>query len=314
MQYVLGQEHVVNYLRSQIKKPPHLLLTGPSGCGKTLLARGFIKEHLLAHNIPLNAHADQILLLQSADDRGMNSLRSRLYEFIRKKHAFPEAYAWVWIDDADGLPPLTQQALRRMMEKYEGRVRFLFCSCTSAQFIEAIQSRVVIMQLLPMALAIHAEELLQRVAPTLKLSDDAYNWLVVYSSANARQFIQMAKLLDNLPRDQKSGLHQQVQLEEVQAVLGIPPITPLQELSHGIVKKDALLCFHALTKLYSMGYAFEDILYQMTQINQVYDFLSPADNIKISEICAEGQIRIILRTTSFLDLLALFSQDTQYEW
>ena len=131
MEEVVGQGHIVEFLLSckseQKTNYPHLLFTGVTGIGKTFLAQQFLKYAL--RDIPAELLQRYILKLSSCDDRGIASLRQKLVEFLRSNRQY-DVTAWVWIDDADSLPVLTQQALRRLMERYETHVRFLFSSCT----------------------------------------------------------------------------------------------------------------------------------------------------------------------------------------
>jgi DNA polymerase III delta prime subunit len=182
---VLGQPHIVEYLKDHLKSPLHLMLLGPPGTGKTFSSRLFLKDYLDAYGVAPKDRDIYVLQLKSTDDRGIAMVRNRLAEFVKRVRPNKEAKAWVWLDDADSLPIVSQQALRRILERYEGHARFLFCATGPEPFIEPLQSRCTILQFLPVNLIDHGAEILRRQNPKLKLSPDAMTWLITMALGNA---------------------------------------------------------------------------------------------------------------------------------
>jgi DNA polymerase III delta prime subunit len=131
---------------------PHLMFFGPPGCGKTAMARYFLTAYLLHHGVPREEHKDYILALSSVDDRGIGTVRGQLTEFVRRTRRYKQAKVWVWMDDADSVPVVSQQALRRILENYDGQARFLFVASGPEPFIEPLQSRCVMLQFMPVNL------------------------------------------------------------------------------------------------------------------------------------------------------------------
>ena len=174
MDAVLGQETVTDFLRSRIKSPPHIILCGPTGVGKTMLANAWITEHLESQSVTNPAHQTTMTLrLSSADDRGIAAIRQRLTEFVRRVRPVAGAIAWVLLDDADNLPVVTQQALRRILELHAHQTRFCFVAQSSEHFIEPIQSRCVMLRCTPVSLADHGPALLAKEAPDVTLTTGA---------------------------------------------------------------------------------------------------------------------------------------------
>ena len=126
MDAVLSQDHIRTFLQSHIENPPHLMLFGPDA-----------------------EHGDYVLSLTSVNDRGIGTIRGSLTEFVRRTRRYPAAKAWVWMDDADSVPVISQQALRRILENYEKHARFLFVATGAEPFIEPLQSRCVMLQFMP---------------------------------------------------------------------------------------------------------------------------------------------------------------------
>jgi DNA polymerase III delta prime subunit len=309
MEEVIGQSHIVEYLLSCKEDYPHLLLTGSTGVGKTFLCQQFLRYAL--RDIPENELNRYILKLSSCDDRGIGALRQKLVEFLRSNRKY-DISAWVWIDDADSLPVLTQQALRRLMERYETHVKFLFSSCASQSFIEPIQSRTVILQLLPINLFEHTEVFQKRYAPHIVLTQDAKNWIVGFCLGNARQFCLLLRLLEavKIQAGTENEIYE-INLQEIQTYITPPPVNAIRELCTGILKNDVFKIFQHLHDLLLIGYTVEDILHYIQIITQVYSFFNPIELIKINERCSEVHIRLIQRRFGFFETLKVFAGEIQ---
>jgi DNA polymerase III delta prime subunit len=312
MEEVVSQNHIVEYLLSCKTNYSHLLFTGSTGIGKTFLAQEFLRYAL--REIPEADIPRYILKLSSSDDRGIASLRQRLLEFLRSNRKY-DITAWVWIDDADSLPVLTQQALRRLMERYESHVRFLFSSCSSQSFIEPIQSRTVILQLLPINLYEHMEHFQKKYAPNVRLTEEAKNWIVGFCLGNARQFCLLLRLLESVSSSSSSKSLDNdphiVDLQEIQNYITPPPVAIIRELCLGILKNNLIQIFQNLHDLLTIGYTVEDILHYIQVVTQVYSFFLPLDLIKLNERCSEVHIRLIQRRFGFFETLKVFAGEIQ---
>ena len=184
MDSIVCQDHITHFLRNHIDNPPHLMFFGPPGCGKTSLSRAFIHAYLTHHSVPEEEHGNYILLLNSVDDRGIGTIRGQLTEFVRRTRKYPRVKTWVWMDDADSVPVVSQQALRRILENYEPYARFLFVAAGPEPFIEPLQSRCVMLQFLPVNLFAHRATLTDAGGPVI--SEEAQIWMISMALGNAR--------------------------------------------------------------------------------------------------------------------------------
>jgi len=299
---VLGQEHITEYLKDHIKQPFHLMFLGPPGTGKTFISRLFLKDYLDSMGVPAKDRDIYILQLKSTDDRGIAMVRNRLAEFVKRVRPNKEAKAWVWLDDADSLPIVSQQALRRILERYEGHARFLFCANGPEPFIEPLQSRCTILQFLPVNLVIHGSEILRRQNPNLKLSPEALQWLISMSLGNARLYQHYLQTLCV-----SIGTGTVIEASEAQSIVNAPPVEILRDLGFAALRNNRSGVVQNFLKLWSAGYSFEDIIAFLETICRTYSFYAPEDAQKIYTICGEGHIAMILNRVSFLDAITVLS-------
>jgi DNA polymerase III gamma/tau subunit len=295
MDAVLSQDHIRAFLQSHIENPPHLMLFGPSGTGKTMMSRAFLYAYLRYHGVPDAEHGDYILSLTSVNDRGIATIRGSLTEFVRRTRRYPAAKAWVWMDDADSVPVISQQALRRILENYEKHARFLFVANGAEPFIEPLQSRCVMLQFMPVNLSI--------VRPSMekiRVQDEAHSWMISMALGNARLyklFFQMLECADI----------QNVSAAEIQAIVNAPPVTQLVRLGRAALNKNQVEVLRSLLDLWSLGFCFEDIINLLEIVCKIYSYFTGEESQKLYLACGEGHIAIIMNKTRLLDAVKIFT-------
>jgi hypothetical protein len=301
MDALIGQEHITHFLKEHMDHPPHFMFFGPSGCGKTSMARAFIHAYLTKQGVPDAEHKDYILLLNSVDDRGIGTIRGTLTEFVHRTRRYPGVKAWVWMDDADSVPMVSQQALRRILEIYEPYTRFLFVAAGPEPFIEPLQSRCVMLQFLPVNLLFN--KAFFRRNPALRISDAAEAWMMSMSLGNARLYKLFHQMID------ASGMTE-VEAADVQAIVNAPPVKHLEMLGRAALAGDRVGTLRSLLSLWSAGYCFEDVVYLMEIVCTIYNFFTPEETQKLYLKCGEGHVAMILNKTRLLDALAVFTAPT----
>lgn len=277
------------------------MFLGPPGCGKTSMSRAFIHAYLTKNAVPEDEHRNYILLLNSVDDRGIGTIRGQLTEFVKRTRRYPKVKAWVWMDDADSVPVVSQQALRRILEIYEPYARFLFVAAGCEPFIEPLQSRCVMLQFMPVNLMMNKSFF--RSQSKIKVSDEAESWMISMALGNARLYKLFNQVLES------SGLNQ-VTGQDVQAIVNAPPVNQLQQLGYAALAGSRKNTLKILLNLWSAGYCFEDIIYLMEIICRIYNFYTPEQTQQLFLKCGEGHVAMILNKTRLLDALAVFTAPT----
>lgn len=301
MEAVLSQDHIRIFLQNHIHDPPHLMFFGPPGCGKTYMSRIFLHAYLTHHGVPKDEHSNYILCLNSVNDRGIGTIRGHLTEFVRRTRRYPNAKVWVWMDDADSVPVVSQQALRRILENYDIHARFLFVAAGPEPFIEPLQSRCVMLQFMPVNLVQYSTKF--QTSPTMIISDEARAWMTSMALGNARMYKLFHQMLE------AAGM-ETVSSADVQAVVNAPPVRQLELLGRAALSGNRVNTLKALLALWSMGFCFEDIVYLMEIICKIYSFFTPEESQRLYLACGEGHVAMILNKTRLLDALAVFTCPT----
>jgi len=116
------------------KQIPHLLFHGPAGSGKTTL--GMILIRLCA--------SASLILNASSSDRGIATIKTKVKHFARSQRAKKNKLNIVLLDEADGLTPEAQMALKGTIERYHKNCRFIFTANEFDKIIEPIYSRCML--------------------------------------------------------------------------------------------------------------------------------------------------------------------------
>lgn len=140
---VVGNVDVIDRLRvvATNGNMPHILLAGPPGCGKTTAIMALARQTLG------NQLRNAVLELNASDDRGIDTVRTKIKMFAQKKVTLPLGrHKIVLLDEADSMTSAAQQALRRTMELHSSTTRFALACNLSSKIIEPIQSRCAVVR------------------------------------------------------------------------------------------------------------------------------------------------------------------------
>jgi len=298
---IIGQDSVITSLNNILESPPHIFLTGPHGCGKTTLAREFIGAYLKRYGISLT-NTNYLMELSSEKDRGMATVRTKLANFTREAPIVSGIYRWILIDDADTLPLMSQQALRRPMEQYSHLTRFLFITSKPSDLIAPLRSRCFHLELPPISLAIYGPQLLRNVNINPDtLSPEVLAWLASAALGVPAEYIHFAQAL--------SLLEYKPSVAHIRAICAAPPFEKILPIVNNIIPGDSAAeekLLNDILGLWYDGFGFEDVLENMYNTVDLFMVLVPPVHDRFLTILAKGWESQVRARVSLLDLLRLF--------
>ena len=173
---------------------PNLLLSGPAGCGKTTAAMAMCDE------IGCN-----YLFINSSEERGIDVLRTKVVGYASTV-SLTGGRKVIILDEADGLTPDTQDALRGVIEKFAENCSFIFTCNFKAKIKDAIHSRcaVVDFTLKSSEKPLMASKMFKRVNEILNIEGVEYDKQVLVKIVE-KYFPDYRRLLNELQRHAVSG-------------------------------------------------------------------------------------------------------------
>lgn len=119
------------FFQNIIKKRhfPNLLFYGPPGTGKTTTIINLIQEYQAKYT---RVNKETIIHLNASDERGVDVIRTQIYNFVRSCHIFETGCKFVILDEVDYMTKNAQQALKTLLQTCHHNVRFcLICNYIS---------------------------------------------------------------------------------------------------------------------------------------------------------------------------------------
>jgi DNA polymerase III delta prime subunit len=291
---ILGQDDAIEICERAILSPTHMFFYGQHGMGKTSLAMDFFDSFARYHGITPR-DPDMFMLLTADQDRGIHTVRAKLADFTRGASKKPGVVRWVLIDDADTLPEVSQQALRRPMEQFAYLTCFIFIAHSSECLIHAIQSRCQPVRFIPVPVMIHIDTLLQRL--DYKIDDSAVrNWLGASSLSSIAEFKRMAEVLKWIAPDNPT-------VQDAKEICSTHDYDKIIPLVRAISGKHPEKIYEHLGILWQNGMSFEDILHAIQQTADLYFIFSSEAQERLYTFLVTGWAYHAQSRCSFLDLL-----------
>lgn len=108
---------ILSCIRQDTNRLRHLLFYGPPGSGKTSTAKLFIESWYEGGHCPPGS----VLFLNASDERGLESIRTRVFPFLQSKNLLAEHAnlpRFLVFDEAETLTASAQLALRYVLEQH----------------------------------------------------------------------------------------------------------------------------------------------------------------------------------------------------
>ena len=106
---------------------PNLLFYGPPGTGKTTTIINIINQY----NKNKSNSKSLVVHLNASDDRGIDIIRTQIYNFSISKSLFSDGIKFVILDEIDYMTSSAQQALKYLIQSSKNIVFCLICNYIS---------------------------------------------------------------------------------------------------------------------------------------------------------------------------------------
>ena len=271
------------------KDIPNIIFTGKSGVGKTSTI------HCIARAIYPREYHNSIIELNASDDRGIKSVHDTIINFCKQTGYFKKDYAQhklLILDEADNITPKAQRLINSIMEKYP-LTRFAFTCNNSADIIESIQSRCVIIRFTKPPI----QDFIKRIQNICMIEniiyeDSALNYLFEICQKDLRQILNMLELT--------AHTYDKVTIDNINEICDIPSQALLDELFDSVIKKNVNKICTLVTKFKNDGYYSLDVLLHFIQyIKNIKDKnIQNFEFIKISLINSLSNYSYIMSKSS----------------
>lgn len=245
---IVGQEHITTALDHALTNGTvshAYLFTGPRGVGKTSIAR------ILAHEInklPYSENAREhldIIEIDAASNRRIDEIR----DLRDKVHIAPSSakYKVYIIDEVHMLTKEAFNALLKTLEEPPAHAVFILATTEVHKLPETIISRTQRYAFKPVEQQKVVDHLRSiATAENIDITDEALALIAAHGEGSFRDSISLL--------DQVRNMSGTVQLDDVQATLGIAPEALVGVLTEALSNHDALALAEGLKTIHDQGY------------------------------------------------------------
>lgn len=283
----VGNQMVVETIQSFLKSQhlPNIMLCGPHGCGKTTLAQLLVKEYLGVDDdrfhlkIIGSIYRGKNVVSEKTDKKKTSDMcvdNPNIIHFIRKTANLPNHKCRVvTIYDFECMTTEAQMALRRIIEIYSHKVRFIFLCNNLNKIIEAIQSRTLILKCQPITL----EEIVTRLKTIatdqqININEEVFQTIGMMAQGDLKQAINYLQVFAHSPSKQ---------MENFYHLFNIPSIQRMSELIQHCLQGQGTLALIILDQLLDNGYNVTDILDILIKVLLYRKDLSETDRVFLIE-------------------------------
>ena len=297
---LIGQTDIESILSKVLDDPPHIFITGTYGSGKTTILKEFIETYYAQHKMKENS--SWVMNLSSEKDRGIHCIRQNVAEFVRHSSAKKGVYRWIIIDDADSLPIISQQALRRPMETHAHTTRFFFCSRHPSDLIPPLKSRCLHLELEAVSPFDFIEYSIKEYRSNIVLSHSALTFFISLAQTPL-QIKSMIQILCHYYKDKDT-----IEIEDISLLFGSPSYTNSTNILEAYISNNEKKLVDLFFKVWSTGISYEDFLYELNIHIKQLGILKPQTSQRLYYLIMKGWIQYAQGKTHSFDMLRLMLQ------
>jgi DNA polymerase III delta prime subunit len=251
----------------------NIIIIGGHCTGKTILSNIIIHEYY--KNESTTAISDNILIINSLREQGIQYYRSDVKCFCQTTSTIPNKKKIIILDDLDLINNQGQQIFLNYMDKYNNNVHFITTCSNPQKIIDNIHSRLINIKLSTIT-PIYLESLLQKVvtAESIHIDPDAIPHILLISRQSSRvllNYLEKFKLIRT-----------PITMECVYQLCTDIKHEMFDTFTSYILKKDKINAIKSITMIQKDGYSVIDILefyFLYLKISPLYD-----DHIKYKMI------------------------------
>jgi hypothetical protein len=298
---LICQEESMQLLEKVLEDPPHLFFSGGYGSGKTTLLHEFLSAYFKLKGI--QPTHESILWLSSEQDRGIHCVRQSVAEFVRHTSNTPGVYRWIVVDDADSLPIISQQALRRPMETHSHTTRFLFCSRHSSDLIQPLRSRCMNIELDTISPLVLVNHFLTEMGST-KLTFSPNAFTVFMSICQTPTQIRMVTRMLGRQFQERNGY--EIQAADILSLFSAPSFSLCLKLLRAYLQNRESEILKLFLEIWSTGISYEDFLHELNSSTYLLGVIPAKQSQKIHQLLLKGWMYFAQGKTHSLDMMRLF--------
>ena len=294
---VINQKHVVERMMAFVKDKniPHLLFAGHAGTGKTTTALAIARE------LYGDSWRQNVLELNSSDERGIDVIRGKVKDFARMKSLGDIPWKIIILDEADALTQEAQQALRRTMENYTNVTRFILLCNYSSKIIEPIQSRCAVFRFKSLEES-HIKKYIEKIAGSenLTIEPKAIDNIIYISEGDMRK---VANLLQAA-----ATMKEKITEDVIFDIASKAKPTDVKEMLEFTLKgkfQDARKILHDL--ILRQGLSGSDVIFEIHRQLYSLDSLPEDKKISLIERCGEYEFRLSEGSNEIIQLESLLA-------
>jgi replication factor C subunit 2/4 len=295
---IIGNETIIRTLKYYLgnNNIPHLLIMGKNGVGKKTAITCLVKEYLGAHheyaclNIHGSIYRGKDVVSENTDQKKSDKVYDapNIINFIKKLTLLPKHLCKIIvIYDFDHMTKEAQMALRRIVEIYSDRTRFIFLCNDMSNIIEAIQSRCVLIKFNHISdddIATVLNQIAEK--EKIKLPKDVNNIITISADGDLKQAIGYLQIISKAT---------DINVDNFYKIFNMPSFVTIKQIINYCMAKD-YRAYKLLQGLIDNGYNINDILDIILKVVSDYEF--PTEKIRKEYIKAIAKCFYMTETSN----------------